>query len=435
MDFPGPSSESQEIQGDNPEDPLPPHHVIINIPESNGSMVYIVREKMQGDVPVAVSLGPYHHRRDDLLELVEPFKDELRNMLCESPERITILQREISERMNEFYTEPCGHSGEDLANMLLRDACFLICFMRGFGEDGVQTYIDMCEHMGTSAMLSVSSDTCMLANQIPLWLISLIYPVQHQSLLCEYLSYRVYGDYRMRQLPWAGEEPRHLLEALHRTFLRRVVETQPNPDNQPREITRSAWSQMDSLFRSVTDLKAKGIYLQPSSNCLTDISFTSYGLFAKLRLPIFCVNEESKVLFSNLIVFEMSAGVQTDYGVSSYINFMKTLINNANDVKVMRERGILWSTLENDEEVLHIFKSISTYGFSSTGLDHFNEVKMRIDVYCNNKARIWMAELFNTYFQSPWSAIALFAAAFLLCLTILQTYYTIHPSTQPNNSI
>ncbi|XP_047964868.1 uncharacterized protein LOC125209311 [Salvia hispanica] len=279
--------------------------------------------------------------------------------------------------------------------------------------------------MGMSAMLLVSSDICMLVNQIPLWIISLIYPDQHQSLLCEYLSYRVYGDYRMTQLPWAqGEEPRHLLEALRRTFLR-TVETQQNPslirqrDNQPREITRSARTKMDSLFRSVTDLKAKGIYLQRSSNCLTDISFSSFGFFAQLRLPIFWVNEESKVLFSNLILFEMSPGVETDFGVTSYFNFMKTLINNANDVKVMREKGILCSTLENDEEVLDIFKSISTYGSSSTGLGHFNEVKMRIDKYCNNKARIWMAELINTYFRSPWAVIAFLAAAFLLCLTVV----------------
>ncbi|KAG6390676.1 hypothetical protein SASPL_148415 [Salvia splendens] len=388
---------------------------------------------MREEKPLAVSVGPYHYYRDDQLGLVEPFKLELRDMLCGSADRIISLRRKITERIHEFYTEPCGYVGEDLAEIVFRDACFLICFMYGFGKEGVQTYIRMCERMGMSAMLLVSCDICMLENQIPLWLISLVYPDQHQSLLCEYLSYRVYGDYRMSHLPWTKqeeEEPRHLLEALRRTFLH-VVEIQQISSRIPREssrkITRSARTQMDSLFRSVTDLKAKGIHLQRSSNCLTDINFFSFGLFAQLRLPTFWVNEESKVLFSNLIVFEMSPGVETDFGVTSYINFMKTLINNANDVKAMREKGILCSTLENDEEVLHIFKSISTYGFSSTGLGHFNEAKMRIDEYCNNKARIWMAELINTYFRSPWAVIAFLAAAFLLCLTVVQTYYTIHP--------
>ncbi|KAL1539887.1 UPF0481 protein [Salvia divinorum] len=259
---------------------------------------------------------------------------------------------------------------------------------------------------------------------------------QHQSLLRHYLSYTVYGDYMMAQLPWGEEEPLHLLEAWHRTFLR-LVEVQQNSSrfwqlikkyNQPRarkEISTTVWQLLDSPFRSVTDLKAKGIHIRRSSYCRTDINFFSFGLFAQLRLPIFFVNEGSTVFYSSIIAFEMSPGTGTDFGVTSFINFMKTLISNAKDVKVRREKRILYSMLASDEEVLDIFKSIDTYGYSNTDL--FYEVKKRIDKHCNSKARTWMAELINTNFRSPWAVIALAAATFLLCLTFLQTYYTINP--------
>ncbi|XP_047974392.1 putative UPF0481 protein At3g02645 [Salvia hispanica] len=249
----------------------------------------------------------------------------------------------------------------------------------------------------------------------------LILPQHYHSLLCQYLSIAFYGDYNMTQLPWTEEEePLHLLEALRRTSLR-LVQTQQNSTlfwqlikkyNQSskkltppfRSVTdlianvASVLPVFDSPFRSVTDLIAKGIHLRKSSHCLTDISFFSYGLFAQLHLPFFFVSDESKVFFSNLIAFEMSPVTATDYGVTSYFNFMKTLINNAKDVKVLREKGILISALASDEQ-------------------------MRINEHC----KTWMADLFNTNFQSPWTVMALLAATFLLCLTFLQTYYTINP--------
>ncbi|KAK4387757.1 hypothetical protein Sango_2382300 [Sesamum angolense] len=105
---------------------------------------------------------------------------------------------------------------------------------------------------------------------------------------------------------------------------------------------------------------------------------------------------------------------------------MKSLIENPKDVKELRENGILFSRLGSDEEVVELFKEIDTYGLGSRYV--FPDVKMRIEEHCNSKAKTWMAELIHTYFRSPWTAVALFAATFLLCLTFLQTFYTIRPA-------
>ena len=198
--------------------------------------------------------------------------------------------------------------------------------------------------------------------------------------------------------------------------------------NQPKvenESSRAVWKVLNSPFRSVTDLKAKGIHFRRSSYCLTDFKFLSFAFYAQLQLPSFYVTHNAKVYFSNMIAFEMSPETHTDYAVTTYFNFMKPLIHNANDVKVLREKGILYSLLASDEKVVELFKSIDTYGYSNFGL--FRDVKMRIEEHCNNKARTWMADLLNTKFQSPWTVIALVTATFLLCLTFLQTYFTINP--------
>lgn len=118
----------------------------------------------------------------------------------------------------------------------------------------------------------------------------------------------------------------------------------------------------------------------------------------------------------------MSPETATDYGVTRYVNFMKTLIEKAKDVKELREKGILNSLLASDEQVVGMFKGIDTYGFG----DVSGDVKVRMERHCNNKATTWMAELLHTYFSSPWTAIALFAAILVLFLSFIQTYYTIN---------
>ncbi|KAL1568101.1 UPF0481 protein [Salvia divinorum] len=378
--------------------------------------------------PVAVPLGPYHHRQHPQLHVVEPLKNELQDIVCGDDKRKQVLVINISKRIGEinyFYGGKTGYGYMSLAAMMLRDACFLICYMQ---EGETQTLIR--QRLGMSGVLFMNRDVFMLENQIPLWLISFIHP-DHQSLLCQYLSNNVYGGIKLTQLPWGdgrGEEPLHLLEAVHRTsFI--LHETAENPSNFLRlikkhhhpstgkESSRTGWQMVNNTpFWSATDLKAKGVRFRLSSNCLTDIKFLSFAWYAELHLPFFYITYTSKVFFSNAIAFEMSPETDTNMGVTAYFNFMKTLISNAKDVKVLREKGILCSMLANDEEVVEMFKSIDTYGFPDNCF--FSDVNMGIAEHCTSKARTWMAELINTNFRSPWTVIALI---FLICLTFIQT--------------
>ncbi|XP_041990788.1 UPF0481 protein At3g47200-like [Salvia splendens] len=399
--------------------------------------IQLRQDKKQIYEPVVVPLGPYHHRLHPQSHLVEPLKDELQDIVCGDASRKGFLLSNISERIDEiryFYGGADGYADGELAEMMLRDACFLICYI---GED--ETYNLICQRLGMSGVLFMFRDMFMLENQVPLWLISLIHP-DHDSLLCQYLSYNIFGDDRLTQLPWAdgrGEEPLHLLEAMHGTsFI--LDETQENSSNLLRLVkqcnnlntrkqgSRTNWQMMNTPFWSATDLKAKGVHFRRSSYCLTDIKFESFAWYAELHLPFFYITYNSKVFFSNAIAFEMSPETDTNMGVTAYFNFMKILINNAGDVKVLREKGILYSMLANDEEVVEMVKSIDTYGFPDDCV--FSDVNMRIEKHCTSKARTWMAELINTNFRSPWSVIALAAATFLLCLTFIQTYFTINPT-------
>ncbi|KAG6386643.1 hypothetical protein SASPL_151811 [Salvia splendens] len=124
-----------------------------------------------------------------------------------------MIHKRIDEIRN-FYGGANGNKDGDLAGMMLRDACFLICYM----QEG-ETHTLIRQRLGMSGVLFVNRVVFMLENQIPLWLIFLIHP-DHQSLLPEFLNNNVCGDNnKLTQLPWESgeeEEPIHLLEVVHR---------------------------------------------------------------------------------------------------------------------------------------------------------------------------------------------------------------------------
>lgn len=180
-------------------------------------------------------------------------------------------------------------------------------------------------------------------------------------------------------------------------------------------------------FRSVTDLKAKGIRFGPSrTQSLRDVSFNSRGFFyGRLDLPEWAVSIYTKVFFLNLVAYELSPNQPTEAEVVSYINLMKSLIEGPEDVKELREKKIFYNMLGSDEEVLNVFKDINTYGENNRLL--FQHVKAQIQAHYNSRIKTWIAELIHTNFRSPWTVTAFLAAVALLAISAAQLYYAVHP--------
>ncbi|MCD7446304.1 hypothetical protein HAX54_000114 [Datura stramonium] len=213
--------------------------------------------------------------------------------------------------------------------------------------------------------------------------------------------YVLFGEYKQKEkMPEDNDqEPVHFLDALRRLLV-------PERDENSKQ---------------------KGIFFRPSStDSLKDIKFQSFYFFGQLELPTSCVSIYTKVLYLNLIAYELCPDNVTDRAVSTYINFMRSLVESPRDVKELREKGILFNMLGSDEEVANVYKELNTHGVNNFRI--FQDVKEKIQEHYDSKAKTWIAELQHTYFSSPWNATALLAATFLLCLSFLQTYFTINPS-------
>ncbi|MBA0742794.1 hypothetical protein Gogos_015815 [Gossypium gossypioides] len=62
----------------------------------------------------------------------------------------------------------------------------------------------------------------------------------------------------------------------------------------------------------------------------------------------------------NLIAYKMCPDFKNDLTITSYMCLLDSLINEAEDVKEMRDTGILYNRLGSDEEVAKLFNQMNT---------------------------------------------------------------------------
>ncbi|XP_027151910.1 UPF0481 protein At3g47200-like [Coffea eugenioides] len=395
--------------------------------------------------PLVVCLGPYHHGKEEL-QSAEEFKlIALEMFVADSGHDVLFFYFKVLQLVNDarncyFEDSTKKYDDEKFAQMMLLDACFIINDIISRCKSGANFYITRyC--LGDLASAIVLRDMFLLENQIPFWLLKFLMCLrcgkqEGEEMLNEFLNGTMFGNYKGSGIASRDKDlSHHLLDAFWLvlvsessifTSIFAICHVFCSGEDQILTMIL-AKKKYVHCFRSATELKAKGIHFRRSSaDSLKGIKFKSSYFYATLEVPIWFVSIYTKVFFLNMIAYEMCPSISTDRAVTAYIEFMKSLIDSPKDVKELREKRILLTTLGSDEEVLKVYKDINTYGVRNVTI--FHDVKEKIQAHYNNKAKTWLAELFYTYFNSPWTAIALFAAAFLLVLTFLQTYYTVRPS-------
>ncbi|XP_022882905.1 UPF0481 protein At3g47200-like [Olea europaea var. sylvestris] len=410
--------------------------------------------------PKLVSFGPYYHGLEEL-RVGEELKHEVFTKFFSSrgKDKEFFLREifKVIDRIRDYcYVGVSKNEYDDqaLAEMMLLDTCFAIYLMTlALGHE--ERMIHLYNYVGLHGLTLVFRDIYLLENQIPLWFIKFLYGIQYGNteegwaLICDFSIHISAKDSRLKRILRQGEkQPFHLLDAFYRLL---VLELE-NPNEfvaathrdleldsaGKRPVKKCQWwprrkqnpnefenPKLNCQSRSVTDLKAKGIHFKPSSDCLKDIKFKSYTFYGQLQLPVYLFTVHSKVLFTHMIAFEMTPESGVELTVTFYVSFLKSLIVKSEDVKELREKKILFSSLDYDEQIVEAIKEIDIGGY---GMDlMFDDVRRAIENHCSSRSKTWIAELIYTYFRNPWTVTSLLAATFLLCLTFLQTYYTMNP--------
>ncbi|XP_050245194.1 UPF0481 protein At3g47200-like isoform X2 [Quercus robur] len=412
--------------------------------------------------PRVVSLGPIHHGKPKY-QLTEVYKlmlaDKFIGKTGRTDEELYGIIKDKIKGLRECYDEKVTqkYSDEDLAWMLFVDGCATLQF------------IDLVAHhenvedfkIKNDQVAFVQQDLFLLENQLPyklldylmknikeeenrkmeknLWKSIQIFIDMHSMLadgtefqnpqnavhLLDLLWKRLLGLDGVKdesaQKKETGEKPRSPTVKRSKARTRRMINTPPNKneENDERDLE---WHS----FRNVQELREVGIHLKHSkSRSLRDIEFTKKCNFYPgiLWMPKIVVDDSTGPMFFNLIAYEMCPDFENDFGITSYIYFLDSLIDEQKDVIDLRNAGILHNLLGSDQEVADVFNEIGTDLVPN--LDIYRDVRVQIQKYYKMQKKMKISPVIHTHFSSPWTVIAFVAAFFALGLTVVQTVYSI----------
>ncbi|XP_015901994.3 UPF0481 protein At3g47200-like [Ziziphus jujuba] len=340
--------------------------------------------------------------------------------------------KDVASEARGFYNKEGLNNIDDkvFTKMMFLDGCFILEF------------IIMClpmreEKYHSNMIANVKQDLFLLENQLPYIVLKKLMEdnKQHWKMMIE-IFIIIWRRLHPAVKP-EDKSPLHLLDMMRARF---VIQRATVPGRKSQisgtDDRRSSSDERFSLNRTASDwyfyhpatmLKSMGIQFRPNKTSnLSDVKFESYRLArGVLTLPPIGIDASTRSLLLNLLAFESSCHNKLAYNrqqgvVPSYICFMDSLIDNAEDVLILRNQNVINNCLGNDQLVADLFNEIANNLVPNPHT--YVEAKLGIQNHCSNKFKKWMAEGHHVHFRNPWTLLALSGSLLFIALTAAQTY-------------
>lgn len=380
------------------------------------------KSKEAAYTPRVVSVGPLHHGKSHL-QAMEAYKIRyLHSFLYRfgiDIDKLITYATDMEDKVRGCYEDTSKFESEKFCRMILLDGIFVVqLFVKNLIIQMRESGDMLFENQWMASDLM--HDMLLLENQLPLNVILGLFNFVNGSLVHQKSFYDLSLDYfkgvgnteKLKLTPGCGHS-RHLVEFL-------VILHRPSSNRQqaPSGTGRCQYT------RSASQLHAAGVRFFQGMGELFEVSFDKkVGL---LQLPQLTVNDKTETFFRNLIAYEQCG----HYGkyITSYIIFMDTLINTAEDVELLVDCKVLENLLGENQQVADLFNNVYKEVIEEQKDFYFAEICNNLDDYSKDYIHEWKSAWFkwklilkNEYFSNPWSLVAFMAASAVILLTIVQT--------------
>ncbi|KAL9386532.1 hypothetical protein Peur_019656 [Populus x canadensis] len=411
------------VQIDNKLGDLPSIHSTCSICKVPSRLRHVNERAFE---PEILSIGPYHRGKDKLKMMEEHKKRYLQKLLQRRGERsvseyVTAMIG-VEAEARKFYDQSVSLGQDEFVEMLLLDGCFIVELIRKYNNiPGVSGEDDPVFEVPW-ILSCVETDTMLLENQLPFFVLQKLFTKtsgQNEKdffgmalKFCKQI-FRGLGNHRI-----LDNGCNHLLDMLY------------HAGYQPPDSTESPKDNDWYFIRNAKELQEAGIKFKKregSTRLLFDVDFLENGT---IEIPCLKIDDRTESLFRNLVTYEQCSRRKHLY-VTDYITLMDCLINNQEDVQILRHSEIIENGLGDDGKVCILFNNLGKNVIHSRRHHfYYNKVFDGAKEHCNRKRNIWMAKLKHDYFNSPWALLSFLAAVALLLFTLAQTVFTVMPYFQ-----
>ncbi|XP_034900878.1 UPF0481 protein At3g47200-like [Populus alba] len=365
--------------------------------------------KPEAYTPQLISIGPLHHSNAKL-EIMKRKK-----LICfrefkgdrMSDKRIMNLVNIIGNKeqtIRQYYSKNFDKmESREFIEMILLDAVFIIEFIKesNDGPGNLEPWM----------MSDIKEDLKLLENQLPFFIIEEIYDEVNRarqeipSIPLLRLATFHFEKYTFSQ--GVNNDPKvmeskHFTDLLRNLMLVGVIE---------RPFT---FLNIKLKYSAVMLRKAGVSFRVAKENCLLNIRFEK----GVLEIPRLEVDYSFERFVRNIMALEQCYKPFEAY-ICSYIKFLDHLINSAEDVDLLVEKGIILHWLGDDAALSNMINKLNeNIGETSTCYD---DICQKMNGHYKNRWNHRKATLKLVYFTNVWRGTATVAAAILLILTLIQT--------------
>ncbi|KAK9232431.1 hypothetical protein WN943_022677 [Citrus x changshan-huyou] len=422
--------------------------------------------------PQEVAIGPYHSWRPELYDMemykLTAAKRAQRHINGDHKFQYVVDQlKELELKIRACYHKYLNFSNEALAWMMAIDASFLLEFLQIYTieEDKLTTTYSsrsmshLLDNAGTKAAHNaILGDVVMLENQIPLFVLRKIVEVQYSSLeladdilqamlmgFCDELSpFKMMKDVPMIDI----SECTHLLDFLYDTIVPKaeqnsevtedvqyqakpiqyLVFPEGNEENQSHAESPSRRHMNkpplveEIAIPSVTELAKVNVHFSATVGNISTVRFDTKT--ATLHLPTISFDVNTEVILRNLVAYEAS-NASGPLGLARYTELMNGIIDTEEDVKLLREKGIILNRLKSDAEVANLWNGMNK-SIRLTKVPQIDKVIGGVNKYYNSQWKVKFRKNMKVYVFGSWKCLTLLATIMLLLLMTLQAFCSVY---------
>ncbi|MED6113678.1 hypothetical protein PIB30_073062 [Stylosanthes scabra] len=379
--------------------------------------------------PEVVSIGPFHHGNQNLLEMEDQKSLYCRQFIQRSEtknlESFVSCVQELEAKVRGCYSEDIKLSKEELVMIILVDCCFILELLLRYHF--MFTRRDDAILLPPRLRVYIRHDLLLLENQVPFFVLDKLYNLAFPSTLN--------GSNQRRSHPSLLSLTRYIFQGriisadgfrllsndvriAHFTDLSRkllLISSHFSISGLSRE------AQVTNLY-SATELNELGVKFEVNKNsqCLLDLQLSNHTL----RIPFIRVHDFTEAYLRNLLAFEQCHCIHESY-LADYIAVLDFLINTDKDVDFLIKKGIIENWLGDSNAVAKIFNGLGVNLIYQDLNVQYSHIFEELNAFCAHPWNKKVATLRRDYCNTPWKTVASIAGIFLLILTVIQTVFSI----------
>ncbi|KAK1581261.1 hypothetical protein Q3G72_004342 [Acer saccharum] len=180
---------------------------------------------------------------------------------------------------------------------------------------------------------------------------------------------------------------------------------------------------------SVTDLAKSQVRFSSSNGDISTISFDAKTV--TLYLPTISLDMNTEVVLRNLVAYEAS-NASGPLVFTRYTELMNGIIDTEEDVKLLREKGIILNRLKSDAEAANLWNGMSK-SLRLTKVPVIDKVIEDVNKYYNGRWNVKLGKYMKIYVFSSWQFLTLLATLLLLLLMTLQSVCSVYNCSRQFN--